>query len=525
MSFWYSFSRRWLLTESVCLFLLLFNCVLLLDGCGVEIQKRVLVTPQNARSLDHNSAFLKAHMLDGRVYILSQWSVNSNLKIVSGDGKLLDANRDVLANGSFSIPFDSVAIFETNLVTTSPQIMAMSLVTGASVILSVYCITNPKACFGSCPTFYVDDGSNQVLRAEGFSSSVAPSLEAKDIDALYRTKPLGREFNVTMKNEALETHVVRYVDMLVVPKPQGGRVFVTPKGEFWQTTQIISPYHCDGPEGDCLSQIIAFDGIERKSLADSTFLGAKETVELEFDSVPDGKAGLVIAFRQSLLSTYLFYQTLAYMGSSVGDWYAKLQSGNESIRKRMGSIGQVLGGIEILKQDGSNNWIPVTQVSETGPLATDVRVVPLPDLGSGSQKIQLRFAKGHWRLDYVALTLLDKKVTPQRLSPYMVRHDTYLDSTVKDILIDTSQVLVTLPGDVYTLTYLLPDDYVNFELFLESRGYYMEWIRDEWLAEENPALARMMFLNPQKALKKFAPEFKKIEAEIEQQFWGSRYAR
>jgi hypothetical protein len=92
-------------------------------------------------------------------------------------------------------------------------------------------------------------------------------------------------------------------------------------------------------------------------------------------------------------------------------------------------------------------------------------------------------------------------------------------------LIDTSRVLVTLPGDVYTLTYILPDDYLNYELFLESRGYYMEWIRDEWLAEENPALARMMFLNPQKALKKIAPEFKKVEAEIEQQFWGSRYAR
>lgn len=118
----------------VCLFLLLFTCVLLLDGCGVAIQKRTLVTPEHVRSLDRGLSFLKAHVLDGRVYILSKWSVNFNLKIVSGDGKILDHNRDILAEGFFSVHFDSVAIFETNIVQTSPEVMA--LVTGASIAMT-----------------------------------------------------------------------------------------------------------------------------------------------------------------------------------------------------------------------------------------------------------------------------------------------------------------------------------------------------------------------------------------------------
>jgi hypothetical protein len=50
-------------------------------------------------------------------------------------------------------------------------------------------------------------------------------------------------------------------------------------------------------------------------------------------------------------------------------------------------------------------------------------------------------------------------------------------------------------------------------------------MREEWLAEENPAQAAMMYLYPEAALRKLAPEFKKIESEMETLFWNSRYAR
>ncbi len=444
--------------------------------------------------------------------------------MVSGEGKMLDAHRSVLNEGHFSIALDSVAIFETNQVYTSPSILSMAVVTGASAGLTAFCIINPKACFGSCPTFYVSDGKNPILQAEGFSSSIAPALEASDIDALYRAQPAEKTFQITMKNEALETHVVRYVDLLAVPRPQGGRVFATPDGEFWQARELIGPVHCQGPEGDCMKQLCSFDGFERKSQTDSSFLGAKEEVELDFENLPRGKLGLVIASRQSLLSTYLFYQGLAYLGNSVGDQLAQLARGDTLTRKRIGSIGQVLGGIEILQENMSGDWVSMTEINETGPLATDVKVVPLPTLGPGSHKIKLRLAKGYWRLDYAAVAVLETKVIPKRLQPSMVFRNSNPDQTATDILLDSSRVLVTLPGDAYTLTYILPDDYSNYELFLKSKGYYMEWMRDEWLAEENRGQAAMMFTNPRKALRQLAHKFKETEADMEELFWRSRYA-
>jgi len=525
MAFWHSSGRRYLRTEIVCLLLVLFTCLMLLDGCNVATQKRNVVTPEDTRLLDRGSRFLKAHMLDGQVYILSEWNVDSNEKIVSGAGELLSANRDILAEGIFSFPLDSVAIFETNRVHTSGAVMAMAVITGASVALTMYCIANPKACFGSCPTFYVEDGEKPILQAEGFSSSVAPSLEASDIDALYRAKPKRKEFDVMMKNEALETHVVRYADLLAVRRLEGGRIFASPDGAFWQATQIIQPARCNGPEGDCQKELRAFDGLERISQTYSTFLGAKETIDLEFDTLPDGNLGLVVASRQSLLSTYLFYQTLAYMGSSVADWMAQLERDDDLMRKAINRFDELLGGIEILVQDKTGSWISATQVCENGPLATDVRVVPLPNLGSGFQKIRLHFTKGDWRLDWVAMAVLEREVAPLMLQPVRVRHNTDLDEIAQKSLLDTSQVLVTLPGDIYTLTYRLPDDFNKYELFLKSQGYYIEWIRDEWLAEEDPARAAMMFLNPEKALHVLAPEFKRIESVMEESFWRSRYAR
>ena len=81
-----------------------------------------------------------------------------------------------------------------------------------------------------------------------------------------------------------------------------------------------------------------------------------------------------------------------------------------------------------------------------------------------------------------------------------------------------------MPGDKYELTYDLPpgDDY---ELFLDSRGYYLEWMRSEWLREERPLAALRMLVDPAAALRELAPAFKRIEAEAEQLFWRSRYAR
>jgi len=496
---------------------------MLAAGCGARIP-RTLSNPHEAAYLDTESTFLKAHMHNGQVYVLSDWSVQSPDNTVSGEGKLLGINREIEETGTFLVPIDSVAIFETNVRQASSSVAALTVMTGISLLMTTYCILNPKACFGSCPTFYVEGEKDSTLHAEGFSASVMPSLEAADIDAFYRVNPSGKDLEVRMTNEALETHVVRYADLLIARRSNGGRVFATAGGEFWQSRQVIPPSRCTGPEGECREQLAAFDGLERISLADSTYLATKETVEVDFDSVPDGRLGLVIASRQSLLGTYLFYQALAYMGTSVGTWIAGFERQEQQLTLVFDGVYRLLGGIEVQMQNGNGDWVSVEEVNETGPLATDVKLVLLPDLDETTQKIRLIQTRGHWRLDYVALAVLEKEVKPVRLRPATVRCNSVRNISAEESLLDSTKTLVAFPGDVHTLTYRLPDDFVEYELFLESRGYYLEWIRDEWLEEEDPRMLALMLFSPEEALRTLAPEFKRIEKEMEDLFWGSRYA-
>jgi hypothetical protein len=404
----------------------------------------------------------------------------------------------------------------------------LGVITGASLAITALCLANTKACFGSCPTFYVSDGGRELLQAEGFSASVAPALEATDIDALYLARPARRAFEVRMTNEALETHVIRRVRVLAAPRPERGRTFATQAGDFWQASAIVEPRRCTGPEGDCLAAVRAVDGAERFSATDSTDLAAREVIELEFPEVRGDSLGLIVGSRQTLLSTYVLYQALAYMGRSAGTWLAALQRGDGRTRAQAAGLGRVLGGIEVQARDSGGAWVTVGQTQETGPLATDVRVVMLPHLAAGATQLRLRLTRGHWRLDYVALARLSARVEPLRLDPVAVRRDRAGDVDAPDasalaLLSDSSRVLTTFPGDAYTLVYELPEDFGHYELFLEARGYYLEWMREEWMREENSARAAMMFLEPALALRLLAPEFKRQEAKMEKAFWGSRY--
>jgi hypothetical protein len=450
--------------------------------------------------------------------------VDEDGRVVRGRGSHLDVNRVPLRTGEFAVPVDSVALFETNVVQTHPAVAALAVITVGSIAFTIYCISNPKACFGSCPTFYVSDGEKWILQAEGFSASVAPALEARDIDALWRARPEGRDLTVRMTNEAFETHVLRTVNVLAVPHSTGGRVVVTPLGEFWEARELLPPLRSSPDAGD-LDLLRAFDGRERFRSVDSTDLARREEFELDFGDVAPGNLGIVLATRQSLLTTYLYYQALAYLGRSAVSWLAALESGDSLKQKRARGIGDVLGAIELEVAESAGGWRRVGETRETGPIATDVRMIPLPPDVARPVRVRLRLTRGHWRIDQIALARLGPRVEPLRLRPVRVTHGGTIDGEALACLLDSSRVLVTTRGDEYAIDYRLPPEPGRYELFLEAQGYYLEWIRQEWLAEENLPRAAQMFFDPASAMRRMAPEYKRTEAAMESLFWSSRYAR
>jgi hypothetical protein len=501
---------------------LLAGALLFGPGCTVS---RELHRPEQAGQLaPGDSPFLKAHARNGDVVVLEKWTYDEQRNAVVGQGERRDMHRRLLARGQLHVDLGEVALFETNTTKANPgPVAALAVVGVLSAAVSVACLANPKACFGSCPTFYASDGQQDYLAAEGFSESVAPALEATDVDALWRMRAQGRTVSLRVTNEALETHVIRQANLLVVPRPAGGRVVHT-NGTFHTIANLRPPSSCRAPEGDCLAAVRSSDELERSSVTDGKDLATREMVELTFAPGRGGaRPALVLEARQGFITTYLFYQALAFMGRKAGHYLAELERGDAEIRGKASELYHLLGGIEVQVESAPGVWQTAGTHLETGPLAREVQMIPLPTAGTG--RLRLVMARGHFRLGMVALAELGDRVTPVRVPLVRIATTAGDAALARRWVAGQAPQLVTMPGDEHRLEYDLPADARDLELFIEARGYYLEWMRQQWLAEESDYRMLKLFKWPSAALRDMAPAYKTIEPRIEAMFWESRYVR
>jgi hypothetical protein len=468
-------------------------------------------------------------MHDGRMYALGAWQFDVEGGAITGNGVMYDLNRLPLDSGVFSIHRDSVALVESEGRDTVRPLGAsvLAVMTTLWGVTTAVCVADPKSCFGSCPTFYVDDVSRDRPVAEGFSSSIAKVLEDRDVDALRMVRRGGERVDIRMLNEALETHAVRRVRLHAVPRPRsaGSEVVVTRDGGFYVVRDAVHPAECSAAEGSCLGAVWAIDEMERASDTDSTDLGGLEIVELVFPA-RHGGVGLVLSARQTFVSTFLLYQTMAYMGRQVSRWLADLERGDPVARSAVQGVNDIVGAINVSVSDGGGAWEDVGTFREAGPIATDIQVIPFSvSEATDSLRVRLTMARGAWRVGYASLVTLDLPVQPMILDPVRIeaRHGESAD--FQRSLLDGDRYLYTYPGDEYLLRFQLPDGTGEFELFLEAQGYYYEWMRAEWFAEEDPAMVAMLLWQPREALKVMAPSFKRRERDFEKRFWQSRFGR
>jgi len=480
--------------------------------------ERVVHAPAARDSLDPKSEFLKVHMRDGSLLVLQEWSTQHDSGMVSGTGYRFGVLRDTVARGGMRVPIDSVVLFETNVLRKPGPSTPLTVFTAITAAMAVYCATNTKACFGSCPTFYAGD-DRQIL-AEGFSASIAPALEATDVDRLEIAPiPSGR-FVLRMTNEAYETHVIRSLRMMAFPVTPDEAVFAS-GNSYWRVDRMIAPA-CQAAEGSCSSLIAAADGVERFTTSDATNLARRETLELTFDVETAGEYAIVLTSRQTLLHTFVLYQTLSYLGTRAGETIAALSRGDTAVMRGLRNLGRTMGGIEIGRPDHDDF---LTTIYETGPLASDSHLFPLGSLAAGRHKLRIRMAQGQWRIDRIAIARIAGRAQPTTLLPNGITKNGQTDPDALNALLNGTEPLVSLPGDEFRISFEMPAADRGHTVFLESRGYYLEWMREEWLREENAAKAHLMLNDPARGLRELAPAFKQWEPRMEQLFWNSRYVR
>ncbi|MBK7215265.1 MAG: hypothetical protein IPH88_18685 [Bacteroidales bacterium] len=473
--------------------------------------------------------FLKAHLKDGEICILrDSWAVDTLRNIVTGTGSRFDFNRTQTFEGSMSIPIDSVAIFETNSKIINPEagrIAALSVMAGVEVIVGLICLTNPKACFGSCPTFYMNDKEYyHYADAEGFSNAISPSMEYADIDAL-NNKPISNGlFSITMKNEALETHCVNDVKLLAYPRKAGERVFQTPENDFYLCGNKYPVSKARATEGDITGLLKNEDIYERFSLADESNLSSREELFVNFSDVKNSNdLGLIISFRQTLMTTYLFYSSMGYMGDNVSDVFSILET-DSKMRNKFDATTKELGNIDVyVWNETKKQWELQDRIYETGPIAINRQFLPLKTQGQGSDvKLKLVMNKGLWRIDYLALTNIKEKVKPIEISAGSILNKGKADPAALASMGNPDEHLISMPGSEYKFNFTLPDKNADYELFLYSKGYYLEWMREHWIKDKDLLKLQQMVYQPKDYLKAEAKAYKRYENEMEQEFWNSK---
>lgn len=502
---------------------LMSTIVLALSACGLRTYTPTL-HPVGAPPEDPGrSSYLKVHMRSGEVYLLDSWTVPVEGEDIRGVGTRFDASRTALGSGPFSIPTADVALLETNRQETVSRfaLAGLTAFTALYGITTIACLADPKSCFGSCPTFYAVDDPHRPV-AEGFSSSFARALEARDIDDVGITASPGA-FSLVMRNEALETHAVRSARLLAAAVPSSSSVLQTGAGGLVAVSDVGPPVACRSAEGACLAEVTARDDREYAPWTDSTDLAIREDVVLDFGPVA-GDVGVVLTARQSLVTTYVFYQALAYAGSRIGDMLAALERGEPGVESRVLGVARELGGIEVFVSDAGGPWTAAGSFSEAGPIAADRQLLPLGRVDSPDLRVKLEMARGSWRVDEVALAHVVGPLAPLEILVDSVTSTNGTDPHALARLSDPDRHLVTAPGDEYRLWYTLPAG-DTYQVFLDTEGYYYEWMREPWLAEESPLEASTVLLEPAEALRRMAPAFKLLEPEMERLFWSSRFRR
>ena len=387
------------------------------------------VSPPTAAALGPATAStLKLHLRSGELIIATAWVEDAAARTLRVNGTVYSLDRRVLGSAAGrDVPVDSIALVQSSTPGQAyPAGLMMLAVWGtAAGIVSGTCLSDPKSCFGSCPTFYVD-GDSTAIQAEGFSASPLRALETRDLDHLYFASPSEPRLVVHMRNEAMETHAVRSVGLLVAPRPVGGRVFHAPSDALYPALELATATRCEANGRDCAATIARFDRSEWYFTTDSTDLAAHDSIDLTFDrSMLRGltgrgdTVGVVLAARHTLVSTFLFYQSLAFAGRAAGDALAAIERGGPA--PPLFDALRQLGTIVMSTSTDGKTWQQAGKLLEAGPLATDAQVLPfaLPE-GSGPIRVRLSLTKGYWRLNYAALARLGAAITPLVVLPSSV---------------------------------------------------------------------------------------------------------
>ncbi len=457
--------------------------VLLASAC-IHVYQSIQPRPLDPHTPVTVTTPVKAHLVDGStVVFLSGVTVDSTQ--VRGDGNRYSLTlRDSAA--VTSIPLDSIVgmeAFEQSVNGVSS--FAVSVLATGGLTLAVAGLA--VAIFGSCPTVYADSGGTALLQAEGFSYSIAPIFESRDVDRLRIVLAADGSVRLEIRNEALETHYVNHLELLEVVHGSAETALVDELNRLVVVAdQNAFTRAIDRRGHDVSRQLAAEDGSVYRTAAQTIdqarLSDLDDWIDLTAPAPPGADSvAIVLRLRNSLLNTTLLYDVmLGDPGARSLDW----------VGKDLKQVGPALAvaqwyqqrmAMNVAVSDGREYRV-VTHLRDTGPIAWKDVAIVVPVVTPGSVRVRLSFPMDNWRIDRIAVADRFHRVSPTVIPLAEVREGETLSPTALASMHDADgRYLQTSPGQRFTAVFRPRSSAEPRTFFLAAQGYYMEWVRPSWL--------------------------------------------
>ena len=514
-------SRRWRV---------LCTAVSGLIASGCWLVHRVVVE-EVSRTTDsvHVATPVKAHMIDGQTVVYAA-GVTIAHDSVFGAGTRYDLRLQPMGPVG-TLPLDSVLGMESfRRVLDAGQTFVfstLSVVGTAGLSVAIACAIDPK-CFGSCPTFYTDSAGTEVLQAEGFSYSIAPLFEARDVDRLRVTPDADGVLRLEVRNEAYETHYINQLELLEAHHAVDEFVLSDGQGHLLAVRDLRSPVVArDRLHRDVRSALAVADGrvmqTDDRTLAAARSGDLEDTVELEFPA-PAGadSAALVFRMRNSLLNTVLLYDVMLGDGGARSlDWQAsELDRVGPALQLGQWYAAHLGMRIAVWRQGA---WEEAAHLRDTGPVAWKDIAVVVPATTGRSLRVRLTYVVDNWRIDRVAAAFGVRRPAALVRPLAEVEDAAGASDTAAfaSLVAADRRYLETSAGQRFTIGWrpaaAPPDSARTF--FLASQGYYIEWIRRGWLADPR---RRTAFAPGPDALAEAVARYREVRDTLERSFRATR---
>src|SRR3989442_3474830 len=453
---------------------------------------RVEAIGSNADSLAIQTP-VKAHLRDGST-VLYRTGVLLARDTLRGPGvryglKLSESNAVSV------VALDSVVAMESFRRATNgaPTAIVSTLATGAGLVAAAvapfWIVCSTSDCFGNCPTVYADSAGTWALQAEGFSYTLGPAFETRDVDRLGIRPDRDGRIRLEVRNEALETEYVNHLELLEVRHAADETALPDPNGAALAVRELVPATTIVDAAGRNLRLLLALpDGAAFRT--DARTLAGASPVQLD-DAIylvappPAGgdSVALVLRLKNSLLATLLYSDVmLGDRGARSLDWIGRELDGRAVALTRW--QGQRMG-MRIAVWDG-RRYRETAHIQDVGPHAWKDVAVLIPVAHRDSVRVRLSFPADNWRIDRIAFARRARHPVVRtldfgRLLDARGRDDS---SALASVRLADQRYLRTSPGERFTVVAEVGAAAAEpaRTFLIATQGYYEPWIGRDGLS-------------------------------------------